>query len=114
MSGYKLVPTDNSLRFCGGLVGYIGYDAARFFEKIPDKNPDELNFPDAMFMLNDLVVIFDHLSHKVKIVSCAFLEKHDPLTIAKAYNKAIKDIEEVLQRLAQRLKADRPDNKKTK
>lgn len=128
MSRYKFVHTDrpgghgaasnsrgqSSLRFCGGLVGYIGYDAARFFEKIPDKNPDELNFPDAMFMLNDLVVIFDHLNHKIKIVSCAFLEKHDPLTIAKAYNKAIKDIEEVLQRLCLRLKADYPDDKKDK
>ena len=93
MSGYKFVNTDNSLRFCGGLVGYIGYDAARFFEKIPDKNPDELNFPEAMFMLNNLVVIFDHLNHKVKIVSCAFLEKHDRRAIDKAYQKAIKDIE---------------------
>ncbi len=128
MSRYKFVHTDrpgghgaasnsrgqSSLRFCGGLVGYIGYDAARFFEKIPDKNPDELNFPEAMFMLNDIVVIFDHLNHKVKIVACAFLEKHEPLTIAKAYNKAIKDIEEVLQRLCLRLKADYPDDRKNK
>jgi len=114
MSGYKFVNTDNSLRFCGGLVGYIGYDAARFFEKIPDKNPDELNFPEAMFMLNNLVVIFDHLNHKVKIVSCAFLEKHDRRAIDKAYQEAIKDIEKTIHRLTQRLKTDSPDNKKDK
>lgn len=121
MSRYKFVHTDRpgghgaasdsrgqgSLRFCGGLVGYLGYDAARFFEKIPDKNPDELNFPEAMFMLNDLAVIFDHLSHKVKIVSCAFLERHDPLSIDKAYKKAVKNIEEVIQRLAKHLKPDK-------
>ncbi len=106
MSRYKFVHTDSSLRFCGGLVGYLGYDAARYFEKIPDKNPDELDFPDAMFMLNDLAVIFDHLSHKVKIVSCAFIERHDPLSIDKAYKEAVKDIEEVIQRLGKQLKPD--------
>src|SRR5436190_21885006 len=36
--------------FVCGAVGYIGYDAVRWFEKIPDKNPDDLNLDEAVMM----------------------------------------------------------------
>ncbi|HUK89046.1 MAG TPA: anthranilate synthase component I, partial [Blastocatellia bacterium] len=36
--------------FIGGAVGYLGYDAVRWFEKIPDKNPDDVGVDDAVMM----------------------------------------------------------------
>jgi len=30
--------------FTGGAVGYISYDAIRMVEKIPDKNPDDIDY----------------------------------------------------------------------
>ena len=42
MSKFKFVKVKGLPRFCGGLVGYMGYDTVRFFEKLPDRNPDDL------------------------------------------------------------------------
>jgi anthranilate synthase component 1 len=81
-------------RFYGGLVGYIGYDTVRFFENIGDKNKDDLNIPDALLILADTLLIFDRLSHTIKIVSNVILPK-DLGVIAKKkfYALAIKRIE---------------------
>src|SRR3989338_8910956 len=43
---YKFVKVKGLPRFCGGLVGYFGYDIARFIEKIGDKNKDDMDLPD--------------------------------------------------------------------
>ena len=36
--------------FSGGAVGYIGYDLIRQYEKLPDKNPDEIQIPETYLM----------------------------------------------------------------
>jgi anthranilate synthase component 1 len=46
--------------FAGGAVGYLSYDIVRQFEKLPDKNPDDLNLPDCYFLVPDEIVVFDH------------------------------------------------------
>ncbi|MBI4289197.1 MAG: anthranilate synthase component I [Chloroflexi bacterium] len=56
-------------RFFGGAVGYMGYDLVRFFEKLPPYAKDELGLPDAFFLFTDTVVIFDHIQHKMKVVT---------------------------------------------
>lgn len=74
MAGFTPVQLPGLPRFSGGLVGYIGYDAIRFFERIPDKNPDELKVPDCCFMLTESVLAFDHVNHTIKIISNCILE----------------------------------------
>jgi anthranilate synthase component 1 len=76
MQNFKAVHIRGLPRFYGGLVGYIGYDMVRFFEDIPDKNPDDLKFFDAVFILTDTILIFDHLNHTIKIVSNVILPKN--------------------------------------
>jgi anthranilate synthase component 1 len=44
---------------CGGAVGFLGYDAVRNFEEIPDCHPREGNIPDALFLCFDSIVAFD-------------------------------------------------------
>ena len=95
MSKYKFVPLKGLPRFCGGMVGYLGYDAVRFFEKIPDKNKDELKLPQALFVMTDTFLIFDHVNHSIKIVALAHVKKN----AAQAYDKAIKDIERLKAKL---------------
>lgn len=68
MSGFRCVPVKGLPRFCGGLVGYIGYDMVRFFERIPDRNPGGAGLPDSILMLTDTILIFDHVNHTIKIV----------------------------------------------
>ncbi len=97
MSQYKFVPVKGLPRFCGGLVGYIGYDMVRFFEDIPDKNPDTLNLPDSIFMLTDTILIFDHVDHKIKVVSNAHVDKKR--SADKVYDEAIKKIDKLISKL---------------
>ena len=55
-------------RFYGGAVGYFGYDLVRYVEQLPECTKDDLDLPDCHFILSRLVLIFDHVKHKVKIV----------------------------------------------
>lgn len=95
LARYKFVKVPGLPRFCGGLVGYISYDMARFFEDLPDKNPDELNLPDFFFLLSDTLLIFDHIKHKILIVSNAYIEND----AGTAYDAAVKKIEAILDKL---------------
>jgi anthranilate synthase component 1 len=81
--------------FYGGAVGFVGYDAVRYFENIPRTSYDDLELPDIAFMLTDSVVIFDHLKHKIKIVVNARING----SAAEAYEKAVARIDQLISRL---------------
>ncbi|MFH2139082.1 MAG: anthranilate synthase component I [Candidatus Omnitrophota bacterium] len=104
---YKFVDVPGLPRFCGGLVGYISYDTVRFFEKIPDKNPDDLKLPDAVFMLTDTILIFDHIAHKIKIVSNVHIQDKSASGLDDIYEKSIKKIDHIADMLSRKLKAHR-------
>jgi len=48
------------LRFIGGAIGYISYDAVRYWEKLPKRTVDDLGFPDVEMGIFDDGIIFDH------------------------------------------------------
>ena len=94
MQGFVSVEVSGLPRFYGGLVGYIGYDTVRFFEKIPDKNKDDLNIPDTLLLLTDTLLIFDRLNHTIKIINNIILPKESTLfEKKKLYEQAIRKIE---------------------
>lgn len=95
MSKFKAVQMSGLPRFFGGLVGYMGYDTVRFYEQIPKKNPDDLKFPDMLFMLTNSLVIFDHLGHKIKVVCCAHVE--DKKKTQQVYNSAVQKIDRIIK-----------------
>ena len=53
LSVYRPVDVPGPPRFSGGLVGYMGYDMVRFFERVPDSDKPGLDLPDMFFMLAD-------------------------------------------------------------
>ena len=101
LNRYKFVYVKGLPRFSGGLVGFFGYDMVRFIENLPAKNPDDLNLPDCVFMLTDTLLIFDHVDHKIKIISNVHVDG-DPVL---AYDRAVKKIE----RIAGYLKGPMPE-----
>jgi anthranilate synthase component 1 len=107
MGKFKFVSVKGLPRFCGGLVGYIGYDMIRFIEDIPDENPEDFDIPDMQLVLTDTILIFDHIDHKIKVVSNSLVEKDDP---AKTYEKACKKID----RIVEDLKVPTPEPKEEK
>ncbi len=48
-------------RFLGGAVGYLSYDAVRYWERIPRRAADDLDFPDLEMGIYDDGIVFDHL-----------------------------------------------------
>ncbi|MFA5200109.1 MAG: anthranilate synthase component I [Candidatus Omnitrophota bacterium] len=94
MQGFKSPEVKGLPRFYGGLVGYIGYDMVRFFENIPDKNKDSLGVPDIVLMLTDTLLIFDRLSHTLKILCNVIVpENSSRLKKIGLYKNAVDKIE---------------------
>jgi anthranilate synthase component 1 len=85
-------------RFYGGLVGYIGYEAVRLFEKLSNKNKDDLKLADYLFILTDNILIFDRVNHTIMIVAnVSLLDSHRMSKDEKKrlYLKAERKIEEI-------------------
>ena len=104
MVGKKsIVPLPNLPAFVGGAVGYFSYDAVRYLEKLPDAPSDDLNVPEAYFAVTDTLIVFDHLRHKVLVISlidAAGLRDVEGEGFAAAYRRAADDIRRVTERLA--------------
>ena len=96
MDNFKFVQVEGLPRFCGGLVGYMGYDTVRFFEQLPDGNPDDLGLADYIFILTDTILIFDHLEHKIKVVANVQIEGNPEL----AYQEAIGKIDRIIEKIS--------------
>ncbi len=96
MAKYKAIHLPGLPRFCGGLVGYIGYDTVRFVEDIPDTNPDLLGMPDIFLMLTDTMLIFDNLRQKIAVLSAVHTDGTD---VDAAYNDAVDKIDGVISML---------------
>jgi len=92
---YKTVKDESLPGFSGGAVGYLGYGIVRLFKELPDENPGDLNLPDALFFFAHTFLLFDHLKHSIKIVSCAPI-KGNP---KRAYQEATQKIETLIKQL---------------
>ena len=57
-------------RFTGGAVGYLGYDAAAWFEPVTLQAASEEQ-DEGGFMLFDTVLAFDHVRHRILIIANA-------------------------------------------
>jgi anthranilate synthase component 1 len=55
--------------FPGGAVGYLGYDAVRLWERLPDiSRKGGHDVPDGLFMITRFTLVFDNLMHGLRIV----------------------------------------------
>lgn len=84
-------------RFFGGAVGYLAYDAVRWFEHLPSTLPDELDVPDLCFAFTDTVVVFDNLRGTVKIVAAVDTRQGES---GRLYDEACARVDAVVARLA--------------
>ena len=51
---------NKEFRLVGGAVGYISYDAVRYWEKLPQTANDSLDFPDMQLGIFNDGIVFDH------------------------------------------------------
>lgn len=70
MARFKVPDLRGLPRFCGGLVGYFGYDTIRAVEpKLANvQKPDPVGTPDMLLMLSEEIAIVDNLSGRLSLV----------------------------------------------
>ena len=71
MAGFSSPFVPGLPRFTGGAVGYLGYDAAAWFEPVTLQGAREAGQDEAGFMLFDTVLAFDHVRHRILIIANA-------------------------------------------
>src|SRR5438876_10579581 len=97
MARYQFVSRPELPRFAGGAVGFLGYEAIRFFEpKVPIAPRDELQLPEALFMITNSLLIFDHRLRSLKVVVNAFL---DDGSLEDVYAQAAESIDTIMHQL---------------
>ncbi len=117
---YTPAQVDGLPRFHGGAVGYVSYDAVGHFERLPSPEDDPLGLPEALFMLTDTLVVFDHRKHKIQVVSHVFIPPSPPLAgedrgegdpsagsgqaLEASYKEAVAKIDCLVERLRSPLK----------
>ena len=103
-------------RFTGGAVGFIGYDASPIFEPaLADAwaratwNGGGANAEDAGFMLFDTVLAFDHVKHRILIISNARITADEDLRAL--YQFACAKIQFLERELERGLSQPEPDTR---
>lgn len=99
LAEYPCVHVPGLPRFCGGAVGFAGYDVVRYTEQLPNTPDDDRGLPDLCFSLYDTMVVFDHISKVVLAVALAD-------TQGKTTQAARDDAEQRLETLCIRLAND--------
>jgi anthranilate synthase component I len=98
---FKVAQDAKLPRFCGGLVGYFGYETVRYIERrlaaVSDAGPkrDEIGAPDILLLVSEEIAIVDNLSGKLTLVVYAQPGK------AGAYRAAQARLKELLAKLRQ-------------
>jgi len=75
---WKTPRVDGHPPLTGGLVGFIGWEAVRELENLPDAPPADFDVPSqALSFVSDLVVL-DHRRGTVLLISTALNDGHEP------------------------------------
>jgi anthranilate synthase component 1 len=83
----------------GGMVGYIGYDAVRWLEKLPELAEKDLDIPELTMMLATDLAAFDHHEGTVTLIANAVNWDDTPERVDAAYDDAVRRLERMTELL---------------
>jgi anthranilate synthase component I len=79
--------------FAGGAVGYVGYEAAQWFESAlrNDETIGDESHTDAVWMFFRTIIAFDHVKQRIEIVSVVLTEeaKGSEASLRELYDQAV-------------------------
>jgi len=87
-------PVTGLPRFIGGAVGYLGYEVAGHFERLPAAAGSAPPLPESMFLLAENLAAFDHVTQRLKL-----------LTLHRPELEPVEDAVGRLDEMEQRLKS---------
>jgi anthranilate synthase component 1 len=84
----------------GGLVGYLGYDVVRRWERLPDKAVDELHLPELGLMLATDLAVLDHSDGSVHLIANAINYDDTDARVDEAWADAVHRLDRMTAELA--------------
>ncbi len=100
--GRKLANRSDLAPFAGGAVGYLGYQAANWFEPAFHRQTENRNeADDALLMFYRSLVVFDRGQQQIHIVSVAFTEEAGPAGLKELYDNAVRETDRLEKLLAE-------------
>jgi len=91
----RIAPAPGLPRFAGGAVGYLGYEVARHFERLPEASGPAPAMPESAFLVAESLAVFDHLTRRVRL-----------LTLHRPAEESREQAERRLQEMEERLAAE--------
>ena len=83
----------------GGLVGYMGYDAVRRLEKLPDIAERDLEIPEIAYLLASDLAIFDHFNGSLTLIANAINWDGSDERVDEAYDDACNRLQRMVDSL---------------
>jgi anthranilate synthase component 1 len=90
----------------GGLVGYMGYDAVRRLETLPELCEDDLKLPEIAFMLTSDLAVMDHSDGTVTLIANAINWDGSDDRVDEAYAESIERLDRMYLDLQSALPGD--------
>jgi anthranilate synthase component 1 len=95
---YRVAPLQGVVPpFAGGAIGFLSYEAATRFERIPVAPRDPLGVPEGWFAVVDTLIAFDHVSHRMLLLTHA--RTPPGADVAQAYDDAVARLDDLRSRL---------------
>ena len=93
VSGEQTAPVRGIPRFHGGAVGYLGYETARHFERLPVAKGAPPPMPESAFLRAEDLAVFDHVTRRLQLLTIFRPDREE-------YDAAVARIDAMEQRLA--------------
>ncbi|MFC7340604.1 anthranilate synthase component I [Saccharopolyspora griseoalba] len=83
----------------GGMVGYLGYDAVRRLERLPNLAEDDLQIPEMVMLLATDLAALDHHEGTITLIANAVNWDDTPERVDAAYDDAVRRLDEMTEQL---------------
>lgn len=107
---YRQKTFENLPPFQGGIAGILSYDFVQYFERLPNNSVDDLNLPDAHFLMIDKLIAIDHLYKMCWIIYCPGVKDsikgkgiNDLIDWAEKYDEAEYEIQKILKKVTSKI-----------
>jgi anthranilate synthase component 1 len=85
VDGFEPAPVSGLPPLHSGLVGYLGYDAVRYVEHLPDRPADDRGLPEMLWQAVGTLAAFDHFTQRIHLIRNVLIDG-DP---GAAYDDAL-------------------------
>jgi anthranilate synthase component 1 len=93
VAGEETAPVRGVPRFHGGAVGYLGYETARLFERLPVSKGEPPPMPESSFVRAEDLAVFDHVTRRLQLLTIHRPDRED-------YADAVARLDDMERRLS--------------